>query len=66
LLPQVVPLLSVSVVASTTCLLGYAWLASHARPWLQNPGPARWLNRIAGSVFIAFGLLLIGLRRPQT
>lgn len=64
LLPQLITLLSVSVLASTCCLLGYVWLASQARPWLQTPGPAQWLNRIAGSVFIGFGLLLVGLRRP--
>jgi threonine/homoserine/homoserine lactone efflux protein len=39
------------------------WLASRARRWLQRPRAALWINRVAGSVFIGFGLVLAGLRR---
>ncbi len=63
LLPQFATLVSLSVCASVSCLLTYVWLASRARHWLQRPRAALWINRVAGSVFIGFGLVLAGLRR---
>ncbi len=63
LLPQFATLVSLSVCASLSCLLTYVWLASRARRWLQRPRAALWINRVAGSVFIGFGLVLAGLRR---
>ncbi|MCB4363584.1 LysE family translocator [Hydrogenophaga taeniospiralis] len=63
LLPQFATLVSLSMCASVSCLLTYVWLASHARRWLQRPRAARWINRVAGSVFIGFGVVLAGLRR---
>lgn len=63
LLPQFATLVSLSVCASVSCLLTYVWLASRARRWLQRPRAALWINRVAGSVFIGFGLVLAGLRR---
>ena len=63
LLPQFTTLVSLSICASVSCLLTYVWLASRARRWLQRPRAALWINRVAGSVFIGFGLVLAGLRR---
>ena len=63
LLPQFATLVGLSVCASTSCLLGYAWLASRARRWLRRPHTALWINRVAGSAFIGFGAVLVGLRR---
>ncbi|UJW79871.1 LysE family translocator [Hydrogenophaga sp. SL48] len=63
LLPQFATLVSLSICASVSCLLTYVWLASRARRWLQRPRAALWINRVAGSVFIGFGLVLAGLRR---
>jgi threonine/homoserine/homoserine lactone efflux protein len=63
LLPQFATLVSLSICASVSCLLTYVWLASRARRWLQRPRAALWINRLAGSVFIGFGLVLAGLRR---
>ncbi len=65
LLPQFAVLVSLSVCASLSCLLSYVWLASRSRQWLQRPRAALWVNRIAGSAFIAFGLVLAGLRRSN-
>lgn len=63
LLPQFATLVALSMGASVSCLLSYVWLASRARRWLQRPKAALWINRVAGSVFIGFGLVLAGLRR---
>lgn len=63
LLPQFATLVALSLCASLSCLLGYVWLASRARRWLQRPGAVRWINRLTGTVFIGFGLVLAGLRR---
>ena len=63
LLPQFATLVSLSMAASLSCLLTYVWLASRARRWLQRPRAALWINRVAGSVFIGFGVVLAGLRR---
>ena len=63
LLPQFATLVSLSICASVSCLLTYVWLASRARRWLQRPRAALWINRVAGSVFLGFGLVLAGLRR---
>jgi threonine/homoserine/homoserine lactone efflux protein len=63
LLPQFATLVSLSICASVSCLLTYVWLASRALRWLQRPRAALWINRVAGSVFIGFGLVLAGLRR---
>lgn len=63
LLPQFATLVSLSICASVSCLLTYVWLASRARHWLQRPRATLWINRVAGSVFIGFGLVLAGWRK---
>lgn len=63
-LPQLLSLLALLVIASSSCLLGYGWLASHSRRWLQSPSAAKWINRVAGTVFILFGIGLVTLRLP--
>ncbi len=63
LLPQFATLVTTSLLASTSCLLTYVWLSSRAQRWLQRPRAAQWINRVAGSVFIGFGLVLASLRR---
>lgn len=63
LLPQFATLVSLSICASVSCLLTYVWLASRARHWLRRPRATLWINRVAGSVFIGFGVVLAGLRR---
>ena len=62
LLPQFALLMGVSLCASSSCLLTYVWLASRAQGWLMRPQSAGWVNRLAGGVFIAFGVALAGLR----
>jgi homoserine/homoserine lactone efflux protein len=62
LLPQFLLLISVSLCASSSCLLSYVWLAHRARRWLERPQSATWINRLAGSVFVMFGLALAGMR----
>ena len=43
----------------TACALGVARLA----PWLVRSGPARWINRVCGSLFALMGALLLLARR---
>jgi homoserine/homoserine lactone efflux protein len=62
LLPQFLVLITLSMCASSSCLLTYVWLANRARRWLARPRTATWINRAAGSVFVAFGLALGGMR----
>jgi homoserine/homoserine lactone efflux protein len=62
LLPQFLLLIGVSLCASSSCLLSCVWLANRARHWLARPRTATWINRAAGSVFVAFGLVLGGMR----
>jgi threonine/homoserine/homoserine lactone efflux protein len=62
LIPQFLLLMGVSLCASSSCLLTYVWLAQRARSWFASPRTATWINRAAGSVFVAFGLALGGMR----
>jgi homoserine/homoserine lactone efflux protein len=62
LLPQFLLLMSISLCASSSCLLTYVWLANRARRWLARPRTATWINRTAGSVFMLFGVALAGMR----
>ena len=43
----------------TACALGVARIA----PWLARSGPARWINRVCGSLFALMGTLLLFARR---
>jgi homoserine/homoserine lactone efflux protein len=60
LLPQFLLLMSLSLCASSSCLLTYVWLAHRARRWLTRPRAAIWMNRTTGSVFMLFSLALAG------
>jgi threonine/homoserine/homoserine lactone efflux protein len=58
LLPQFIQLMATLMFFSFLFLMGYALLAYKVKDWLKKPGSGRTFNRISGSVFIAFGLLL--------
>jgi threonine/homoserine/homoserine lactone efflux protein len=60
--PQFALLMGVSLCASTSTLLTYVWLASRARRWMERPSSATRINRLAGSVLMAFGVALADLR----
>jgi threonine/homoserine/homoserine lactone efflux protein len=63
LLPQFVLLTSVFMSISYAAHLGYALVAARARGALLRPFFATWLNRLIGAAFVAFGGLLLALRR---
>lgn len=63
-LPQMVSLLVLLILASSSCLLGYGWVASHSRRWLQSPVAGQRINRLAGTVFILFGIGLVAWQLP--
>ncbi|WP_330960059.1 homoserine/homoserine lactone efflux protein [Photobacterium sp. 53610] len=51
--------LGVTVVLVDTCvMLGYAFMASVAKPYLTSPATMKSLNRIFGSLFVSMGVLL--------
>ncbi len=58
LLPQFIQLMATLMFFSFLFLMGYALLAYNVKDWLKKPGSGKVFNRISGSVFIAFGLLL--------
>lgn len=64
LLPQFFVLTGIFMGLSLLSLFGYAALARQARGFLLRPLLVRWLNRTIGSIFIAFGVLLLTVRRP--
>lgn len=64
LLPQFFVLTGIYMGLSFVCLTGYALVAVRARTVLLKPNLAKWVNRVVGSVFIAFGAALLALRRP--
>ncbi len=58
LIPQFIQLMATLMFFSFLFLMGYALLAYKVRDWLKKPGSGRTFNRISGSIFITFGLLL--------
>jgi threonine/homoserine/homoserine lactone efflux protein len=66
LLMQFFVLTGIFVSLSFMSLLSYALLASRATTLLSRPGFAKWLNRTFGTIFIAFGVALLTLRRQGT
>lgn len=58
LLPQFSTLISILMASSFTFLILYSLLACKAKGWLSNSGRNRIVNRISGSIFIGFGILL--------
>ncbi len=63
LLAQFFILTGIFVALSFTSLISYAMLATRARRLLSRPHFARWVNRTFGGIFIAFGAMLLTLRR---
>jgi threonine/homoserine/homoserine lactone efflux protein len=64
LLGQFLLLTGIFMALSFCSLISYAFIASRARGVLREARYARWVNRLVGSVFIAFGALLLAMRRP--
>ena len=64
LLPQFFVLTGIYMGLSFVCLMSYALVAVRARKVLLKPNFVKWINRLVGSVFIAFGAALLALRRP--
>lgn len=62
-LPQFLLLTGVFMAISYIAHLGYANMAARARGALLKPFLAKWLNRIVGAAFVAFGALLLAVRR---
>jgi homoserine/homoserine lactone efflux protein len=57
------------IIAATMCVIdslvmsGYANLAARLRPWFSSRQLTRWRNLLFGSLFVCFGLALLGLER---
>lgn len=66
LLTQFFVLTGIFVSISFASHLTYALLASRATVLLARPSFAKWVNRIFGGIFIAFGAALLTLRRQGT
>ena len=66
LLSQFFTLTSIFMALSFFTLLAYAAIATRAKFVLQKPSFAKWINRVVGTVFISFGVVLLALRRPAT
>ncbi|WP_342616763.1 LysE family translocator [Rhodoferax sp. GW822-FHT02A01] len=66
MLLQFLVLTGIFVSLSFATLITYALLASRATSLLAQPGFAKWLNRTFGSIFIAFGVALLTLRRQSS
>lgn len=58
LFPQFIQLIGVLMFFSFLFLMGYALLIQKMKNWLQKPNSGQLFNRISGSIFIGFGLLL--------
>ncbi|MFD4840199.1 LysE family translocator [Achromobacter sp. NPDC058515] len=63
LLPQFLILTGIFMAMSLVSLLTYGALARRARGLLRQPRIVVWLNRVVGSIFVAFGLALLRLKR---
>jgi len=58
LIPQFSMLIGALMIFSFSFLMSYALLAHNAKHWLSHSGRVKMFNRISGSIFIGFGLLL--------
>lgn len=65
LLPQFFILTGIFMGLSLPSLLAYGLLARRARRLFQQPRAVRWINRAVGSVFVAFGVALLRLKRAS-
>ena len=63
LLPQFFILTGIFMALSLPSLLAYGLLARRARRLFQQPRAVLWINRAVGSVFVAFGVALLRLKR---
>jgi homoserine/homoserine lactone efflux protein len=63
LLPQFFVLTGIFMALSFATLVGYALVSSRAGPLLARPRVAKWIDRVVGTVFVAFGTTLLSLRR---
>jgi threonine/homoserine/homoserine lactone efflux protein len=63
LLPQFLILTGIFMAISYASHLGYAMIASRAQGVLLRPFFSKWLSRVIGVAFIAFGSILLALRR---
>lgn len=66
LLPQFFVLTGIFMLMSLVSLHVYALLARQARSALARPRVARWVDRVTGALFIAFGAGLLALRRAAS
>lgn len=64
LLPQFLVLTGIFMLLSFMTLMVYGTTAGRARVFLSRDVVSRWVNRVVGAVFIAFGTALLALRRP--
>jgi homoserine/homoserine lactone efflux protein len=58
LTPQFVELILTLMVFSFLFLMAYAFLACRTKTWLTKIGSRQFFNRVSGSIFMAFGVLL--------
>lgn len=65
LLPQFFILTGIFTAMSLVSLLVYGTLAHRARRLLRQPRIVVWINRLVGTLFIAFGLALQRLKRAM-
>jgi threonine/homoserine/homoserine lactone efflux protein len=63
LLPQFMVLTLIFMALSALSLTLYALLAAQAKGLLARPTFSKWVDRVVGSTFIAFGTLLLTMRR---
>lgn len=58
LVPQFAVLILTLMLLSFFFLMFYAFLSHNATSWMKNPARLRVFNRVSGSAFICFGVLL--------
>jgi threonine/homoserine/homoserine lactone efflux protein len=58
LVPQFALLMATLMLFSFAFLMFYALLAHQVKAWLNNANRLKYFNRVSGSIFIGFGILL--------
>jgi threonine/homoserine/homoserine lactone efflux protein len=66
ILPQFLILTGVFMAISYALHLVYASMAAQAKIFLSKPFLAAWFNRSIGAAFIAFGAMLLSLKRQSS
>ena len=64
--PQFLILTLTFMAFSFLSLMAWAWGIRRIRPGVLEGKKQRWMNRISGSVFIAFGIGMLGLKQQNT